>query len=201
MKKIMLFTIILVIITTITNSQEKATSSIPDGYDNVKWGEYLSDVKPKIKGKLTYTDEKKVLISKDLDESLEFYYGFFYVDNKEKSEESATDGAVTPDTTTKDEGKLTYVVLKFPYLSFENVKKKLNDKYGKETRDNLKNNRGAVIWESEKTIVMMWVDDYEKKPYCRRLTYVSKDFIKELDDYKIKMFNKVELNLLKNLNP
>jgi len=190
--KLILFFVILAVVLPLYSKD-----NIPDGYDNVKWGEYLSDVKPKIKGKLSYTDDKSVLLSTDLNGSLKRTYGFFYVDLKTLGENSDKE----KNSNERDEGKFSYVVLHFPYLSLESVKKKLFDKYGKESKENIKDNRGVVVWESDKTVIMLSVDSYEAKPYCKRITYVSKNLIKDLEKYKFEMFNKVEIELIKNLQP
>jgi hypothetical protein len=47
----------------------------------------------------------------------------------------------------------------------------------------------------------MWVDRYKKKPYCRRVVYISKKISKELNDYTYRLFNKTEMDLVKKLNP
>ena len=98
-----------------------------------------------------------------------------------------------------DEGKLFYVALKFPYLSMDEVKKNIENKYGPSTNENLHNMQGAVAWNGENTIVIMWVDRYERKPFCRRITYVDKKITKELSDYQFRVFNRVELAILKQL--
>ena len=63
----------------------------------------------------------------------------------------------------------------------------------------MKNNKGAIIWDSEKTTVIMWVDDYEKKPFCMKINYFSKEIAKEVNDYKKIIFNSNEIEVLKRL--
>lgn len=53
-------------------------SVIPLGYGEAVWGSFLTDVKEKISGRLVFTDDKTIIISKDGD--LEYRYGFFYRD-------------------------------------------------------------------------------------------------------------------------
>jgi len=65
----------------------------------------------------------------------------------------------------------------------------------------MKNKQGAVAWDSEKTIIVMWVDKYEDKSFCRRITYVSKNIAKEQNNYHIKIFNKTEMEIIKKINP
>jgi hypothetical protein len=48
-------------------------------------------------------------------------------------------------------------------------------------------------------VVILWVDSYEGKPYSRRITYLDKRVTKELSDYRFRVFNRVELGILKNL--
>lgn len=181
---------------------------LPEGYANLTWGTYLSEAKDKISGRLTYTDDKTVIISKD--NELEYYYGFFYKEpepaekvTEEPAGTTDTTGTKKPDETTppKDEGKLFYVALNFPYLDKDAVYEKIKKKYGVHTGETIKDNQGAIAWDSEKTVVLMWVDRYGKKPYCRRIIYISKDISKELNDYTNTIFNKTEIELMKKLNP
>lgn len=178
---------------------------IPDGYGNLTWGMYLSEARDKITGVLTFTDEKKVIVSKDRE--LEFYYGFFYKEpSAEKTEikkEEAAPGAdkqpeLTPE---KDEGRLFYVSMSFPYLDKEKVYEKIKEKYGNHTGENIKDNQGAIAWDSENTVIIMWVDRYQKKPYCRRINYISKKISAELNDYTNTIFNKTEIELIKKMKP
>jgi hypothetical protein len=185
----------------------KYIASIASGYENVTWGVRLSEARDKIKGKLVFTDEKSIIISKDGE--LEYHYGFFYVDPALESAETDK-GAVKTETATTieekkkepekvDEGTLFYVALKFPYLSMDEVKKRIEDKYGPSTNENLHRMQGAIAWNGQNTIIIMWVDRYENKPYCRRITYVDKRITKELSDYQFKVFNKVEISILRKL--
>ncbi len=187
-----------------TEKKQKVISSVPNGYEKLSWGVKLSDARDKIKGKLVFTDDKSIIISRDGD--LEYYYGFFYIDPALESGDAAKKESVPKEADKKkesadkvDEGKLFYVALKFPYLSMDEVKKKIEAKYGPSTNENLHNMQGAVAWNGENTIVIMWIDRYENKPFCRRITYVNKKITKELGDYQFKVFNKVELAILKQL--
>jgi hypothetical protein len=191
--------------------KEKIISSIPNGYENITWGMKLSETKDKIKGKLVFTDDKKIIISKDGD--LEYGYGFFYIDPaieaafKAKKEtdagkkETGTGDADknAPQPSKVDEGSLFYVSLKFPYLAMDDVRKKIEAKYGASTNENLNNMQGAIAWNGTTTIVIMWVDRYENRPFCRRITYVDKRITRELSDYQYSVFNRAELALLRQL--
>jgi len=174
-------------------------SAIPEGYGNLAWGTALSGAKDKIEGKLAYTDDQKVIISRDGE--LEYYYGFFYMDPAKYEKEAQPAGAQAADAQANDEGKLFYVSLKFPYLSMDTVKQKLIDKYGESSFENMLRGRGAIAWDSDKTIVIMWVDLYEGSSFCRRINYISKETTKELNSYVKAMFNKIEIDVIKKLNP
>ena len=178
------------------NAQSQQNSAIPEGYGNLTWGTVLSEAKGKIEGKLAYTDDQKVIVSKDGE--VEYYYGFFYMDPAKYERDAQID---TANARANDEGKLFYVALKFPYLSIDTIRQKITDKYGKPAFEELTNGRGPVAWNSEKTIMIMWVDLYENKPYCRRITYVSKETTKELNAYVQAMFNSIEIDVIKKLNP
>lgn len=195
-------------------NKESGIQKLPVGYGDLTWGMFLSDTRAKIAGVLVYTDEKKIIVSKDGD--LEYRYGFFYIDPavaedevpvtgtevKTEGTETGTTGetaAVTEEK--KDEGKLFYVSLNFPYLDKDSVYNKIKKKYGNHSGENIRDNQGAIAWNSEDTIVIMWVDRYKKKPYCRRVVYISKKISKELNDYTNRIFNKTEMDLIKKLNP
>jgi hypothetical protein len=191
--------------------EEKIITSIPNGYENITWGMILAEAKDKIKGKLVFTDDKKIIISNDGD--LEYDYGFFYIDpaieaafkakkeaDKDKKETGKSEADTTaPQPVKADEGKLFYVSLKFPYLAMEDVRKKIEARYGASTNENLNNMQGALAWNGTTTIIIMWVDRYENRPYCRRITYVDKRITKELSDYQYSVFNRAELALLRQL--
>ena len=197
MKKTLII-LILFISSISTGQEQKKSSSIPQGYGSSTWGSPLSTVRDTIKGKLVFTDEKSVIVSKEGE--LTYTYGFFYVDPAQKDDDAAASSAESS-AETKDEGKLFYVVLSFPYLSFPEVKNKYKETYGEPTIENITENQGASAWDDDKTIIVIWVDRYEKEPFCRRITYVSKDIVKEVNDYKTTMFNKTEIEIIKALTP
>ena len=184
-----------------TNQSANNIEKIPDGYGDVTWEMYLSDAREKISGILTYSDEQTVIISKD--NELEYHYGFFY---KAPAADSArTDAAPNnnqaENTQEKDEGKLFFVAMNFPYLARDQVYDKIQKKYGKHTSENVKDNKGVIVWNSENTMIIMWVDQYERKPFCRRIIYVSKKVASELNEYTYSMLNKTEIDLIRRMNP
>lgn len=123
-------------------------------------------------------------------------------DTAAKKDETSTDADKRNVTDTeKDEGRLFYVSMSFPYLDKNSVYDRIQKKYGKHTGENMKDNQGAIAWDSENTIIIMWVDRYEKKPFCRRIIYISKKISKELNEYNNTIFNKTEIDLIKTMNP
>jgi len=196
--------------TNLTDQDKKAEGTpLPSGYGEALWDSYLTDTKDKISGRLIYTDDKTIIISKDGD--LEYHYGFFYQDPliTGESTEITAEPENRADNTSeqpgaeeiKDEGKLFYVSLKFPYIDKDLVYNKIKEKYGIHTSEDIKNNQGAMVWDSDKTVVLMWIDRYEGKPYCRRIVYVSKEISARLNEYHYTIFNKREIELIKKLNP
>jgi hypothetical protein len=185
--------------------QEKSatrTATLPSGYENVAWGTRLTEARDKIRGKLVFTDEKTLIVSREEGmENLEFYYGFFYIDPAIEggAAETKPADATTGGQQKADEGKLFFVEMKFPYLFMDDVQKKIESKYGTYTDKNLIKNQGAVAWNGTTTIIIMWVDQYENRPFCRRITYVDKRITKELSDYQFRVFNSVELGILKKM--
>ncbi|MFA5518417.1 MAG: hypothetical protein WDA74_04100 [Spirochaetota bacterium] len=190
-------------------TKQTEESAIPTGYGEAVWGTFLTDVREKISGRLVFTDDKTIIKSRDGD--LEYDYGFFYKDPLligEKIDVSdQADNALdnTNDTVAadeiKDEGTLFYVSLKFPYLNQELVYNKIKEKYGIHSSEDIKDNQGAIAWDSDKTVIVMWIDQYEGKPYCRRIVYVSKEIAAQLNEYHYAIFNKREIELIKQLNP
>lgn len=208
MKRIFLAMAALLVVSGLYGEEKSGarTVALPGGYENVTWGTRLSEARSKIKGKLVFTDEKTLIISRDEGtENLEYHYGFFYIDPAieggaaETKPADTTTGAKTAGQEKSDEGKLFFVEMKFPYLSMEEVQKKIESKYGTYTDKNLIKDQGAVAWNGENTIIIMWVDRYENKPFCRRITYVDKRITKELSDYQFRVFNTVELGILKKM--
>jgi len=175
---------------------------IPAGYGEAQWGAYLTDTRDKIAGRIIFTDEKSVIKSRDGD--LEYHYGFFYRDPLITGEKIETETAPETEADTpeiKDEGRLFYVSLQFPYLNKDLVYNKIKEKYGDHSSEDIRNNQGAMAWNSEKTIILMWIDQYEDKPYCRRIVYVNKEIASQLNEYHHSIFHKREIDLIRQLNP
>ena len=178
---------------------KKSSASIPQGYGSATWGSLVSTVRDNIKGKLVYSDEKSIIISKEGE--LQYTYGFFYVDPAVVQPATAEKAASDKPEQKTDEGKLFYVVLSFPYLSMPEVKKKYIDTFGEPTIENITENQGVIAWDDTNSIIVIWVDQYERSPFTRRITYVSKDITKEVNEYKYKMFNQTEIDVIKKLTP
>jgi hypothetical protein len=187
-----------------------------DGFGNVKWGTLISDVKANVIGKISYTDDKKVIVSREGD--IEYQYGFFYKGietgelepvksipapvAKETPEAKPKEPAVKTeesDVKAKD-SKLFFVSIRFPYLTKDEVKKKIEEKYGLSTGEDVKDNKGAIVWNSGTTTIIMWVDSYEKKPFCMKINYLSKDIAKEVKNYLNIIFTSREIEVLKKLS-
>ncbi len=164
------------------DAKEKRTEKkqLPDGFDSIKWGTTLSDAKKNIRGKIYFTDDREIIITKDGE--LEYKYGFFF------------DGKGT-------EGKFFYLAVSFPYLAFKDTREKLEMNYGSPTAENINKNQGSIAWDSEKTIIILQVDRYEKKPYTKRIVYVSKEIIKEVNEFQTSIFNKAEIETIKKMKP
>ncbi len=166
----------------------KTSKNIPEGFGNVNWGTLVSAAKGQVLGKIIFSDDKKVMRSRDGD--IEYLYGFFYIDP-----------ALMKGTQGSTEGKLFYVSINFPYLLMDDVRKKIEAKYGTASGETIKNNQGALLWDSGKTTIILWVDEYEDKPYCRKITYVGREIAKEINEYQKKVFNQRELKILEKLSP
>jgi hypothetical protein len=188
-----------------------------DGFGNVKWGSSISDARSGVVGKISYTDDKKVLMSREGD--IEYQYGFLYKEiitleqESVKTAPAAPAAKETPETKPKEQAvkaeesdvrakdsKLFFVSIRFPYLAKDEVKKKIEEKYGPSTGEDIKDNKGAIVWNSGTTAIIMWVDSYEKKPYCMKINYLSKDIAKEVKNYLNIIFTSREIEVLKKLS-
>lgn len=172
-----------------TSKPESDKNNLPPGYGDAKWGSDFETVKAGVKGKLAFADENKTIISKEGE--ITYYYGFFFRDPEKVSENK--------DTEAKSEYYFSSV--EFPYSGLEMIKKKMIDKYGEPARENVKNNRGAYLWESDTTIIIVWVDAYEKKPYVRKISYISKNVSEKIKQYFYDIFNQDKINVDKVLVP
>ena len=184
------------------DTTDQTLQNIPAGYGDAQWGAYLTDTRDKIAGRIIFTDDKSIIISRDGD--LEYRYGFFYRDPLITGEKTTIEGnpeteAETPEV--KDEGTLFYVSLQFPYLDKDLVYNKIREKYGDHSSEDIRKNQGAMAWNSDKTIILMWIDQYENRPYCRRIVYFNKEIASQLNEYHHTIFHKREIDLIKQLNP
>ena len=216
MKKITISAILLILASSTLFAQADKSGKAaekrgggPGGYGSLQWGATLTAAKEGVSGKITFVDEKRIIITREGD--IEYRYGFFFQDP------AVSDAAAAPQDGKKDtvkkgdkapdkaqgqaEAKLYYVLVRFPYLHMDEVKKKIASKYGEPSGETIKNNQGALIWDFERTSIIMWVDDYEKNPFCRKITYIGKDLAKDVNDYQKKVFTGREMEILRNLNP
>ena len=184
-----------------TEPKKDIKVNIPAGFGDMQWGGKLNDAKSKVLGRIVYTDEKRKIISKDSD--IEYLYGFFYIDPAVAGTVEPDAGGVTADKNASEDGgesSLFYVSVRFPYLTRSDVQKKIADKYGAPTGEDIIKNQGAVIWDSEKTIIIMWVDNYENASFCRKINYIGKVIAGKINDYQKKVFNQAEIEILKKLS-
>lgn len=173
-----------------------------DGFGDLKWGTNISDAKGKVIGKIVFYDEMKLIVTRD--GNIEYLYGFFFMDPEIYKLEEAS--SVKKDEKIEDVGKkaydvrLFYVSLRFPYLTMKEVRKKVENKYGQATGENIKDNQGAIIWDFDKTTIIMWIDRYEDRPYCRKINYIGKELATDINEYQKRIFNKIEIEILKKLS-
>lgn len=178
-----------------------------EGYNNLKWGIPIADAKKEVMGMITFTDDKKVISSKD--GNIEYRYGFFYKDiptpataTADKTGTAAADKTGTATAADKtSNSRLFYVTVSYPYLALEDIRKKIDDQYGVATGESMKDNHGAVLWDFEKTTVILWVDQYEKKPFSRKMTYIGKEITGELNKYYQEIFSSTEIEIINKIKP
>ena len=173
------------------------------GFAGSTWGMSMADVRKNVKGKIIFDDEKKQIVSRDGE--ITYRYGFFYKEAAAVTAQPA--GAPAQNTAAPaaaaqpSDSKFFYALSEFPYLALDKIKEKMVAQYGEPTGDSIKNAQGALLWDSGKSVAIVWVDSYEKKPFCRKISYISKDIAKELNTYQDEVFSKKEREIIKNLIP
>lgn len=183
---------------------KKINTKVEDGFEGAQWNKLLSEIQSSIKGRLQYTDNKTIIISRDGE--VEYTYGFFYIE-PEKEEDTAgkektdkTDkGEKKADEKKADEGKLFYVSVGFPYVPVKEVRIRM-EKYGDPTDERIVDKKGVIAWNGNKTIIMMMVDQYRNESYCRRIVYVNKEIIEDVKKEKERIFRKTEREVLEKLD-
>lgn len=202
-RKFILGVVVTAFCATTLFAQATKSAALQDAFGGIKWGSPYSEVLKKIAGKLIYKDEKRSIVSRD--EDLTYRYGFLYKDPETAvdaaKKQPASPAGTAPAAAAQNEPRFMYATMEFPYLTMQDVKKKIEEKYGAPTGENIKNNQGAYVWESEKTTLIMWVEQYKKAPYCRKISYISKDISIESNKYNQDMFNRTEIEVLKKLYP
>jgi len=166
----------------------------------------MSEVRKMIKGKIFFDDEKKLILSRDGE--ITYRYGFFAKMDADKAPQTPRQPAANeaqpaaPSTAAPaDEPKFFFAISEIPYIALDKIREKLSAQYGEPTGDTIKKGQGALVWDSGSGAVIAWVDAYEKKPYCRKISYISKDIAKELNKYQSDVFSRKEREVIKNLIP
>jgi hypothetical protein len=192
-----------------------------EGYSGAKWGSPIADVRKSVKGKIVFDDEKKIVVTRDGE--ITYRYGFVFKEKAPVKQEAPqtpqqppqgqTPQAQTPQTqnppaaqqTAPDasggETKFFYTILEFPYITLDEIRKKMVAEYGEPTGDTINKEQGALIWDSGAGVAIAWVEAYEKKSYCRRISYISKTIAKELNAYQMSVFSRREIDVIKALVP
>ncbi len=227
MKRAALFLLLFVIPLMAQNQQDQQDAQNQDQQQTypteapgqVQWGSNFETVKANVKGTLKFFENDKRIVSEEGE--ITYTYGFFYADPEmtgETEDENAADEAADGEQPVQNqpaqdaengdanqagpnEPQFSYVVMQFPYLAMEEIKAKYVEKYGEPSSEIVEENRGVILWESEETMITMWIDEYEDKPYCRKINYLSKAFTEKLKDYKNKVFNKKEIDTLNRIQP
>jgi hypothetical protein len=171
------------------------------GFGGSTWGQSITEVRKAVKGKIFFDDEKKLILSRDGE--ITYRYGFFYKMDADKPAAVQTPAAkpAQPQGAPAVDSKFFFAISEFPYISIDKIREKLVAQYGEPTGDNIKKSQGALIWDSGNGVVIAWADAYERKPYCRKISYISKDIAKELNQYQDDVFSKKEREVIKNLIP
>ena len=148
-------------VSTQAQPQTSGTGSVGEGFGSVAWGSAYQTVRENISGSLKYTDENKLIISQDGE--LTYSYGFFYRDpavtgNADPAPSVQPGAGANAQPSEGEEGKLFFVKVEFPYLAYEDVRAKYIERFGDPQGSTVEKNRGVVLWENEKTMVVVWVD-------------------------------------------
>ena len=195
-KSVLLISIMLVSVVLVAQTKNPIT-----GFGGATWGISMADVRKNIKGKIIFDDEKKLILSRDGE--ITYRYGFFYkeaVALKPANTAAAVSTAPAVQSQPVD-SKFFFAISEFPYISLDKIKEKMVAQYGEPTGDSIKKEQGALVWDSGNSVAVVWVDAYEKKPFCRKISYISKEIAKELNTYQDEVFSKKEREIIKNLVP
>ena len=192
------FSLIIIQSPLLTQTIEGKNQKVINGFGDIKWGIKVQDAKEKVHGKIVYFDEKKVIITKDGD--IKYLYGFFCLESRSVLVNKEEKEIKKEEKSTSSEASLFYVSVQFPYLSMQDVRKKIEEKYGSSTGENVKDNQGAIFWSFDKTTIIMWIERYNNKPFCRKINYLGNDLAKKINEYQRKIFNKAEMEILNKLS-
>lgn len=229
MKRITLICLLLAVPVAAQNQQDTPNQADEEQSEgsrapgSVAWGARFETVKDNVKGALEYYKKDRIIVSREGE--ITYTYGFFYADPEvigepEAAEEAQTEeqqenqdnqdnqGNQTDDETENQadqagpyEPQYSYVVMQFPYLAMDDIRAKYVEKYGEPASELVEDNKGVIVWEFNNTMITMWIDEYERKPYCKKINYLSKSFTEKLKQYKNQVFNKKEIETLNRIEP
>jgi hypothetical protein len=226
MKKLLPILAILSFCPTLLFAQVDQTVTSLDGFAEASWGMTFESSREKFLSMATNPEakEKIEIINEKKDEQLLikrngiFYLYRFYrtpellkeVRPKETGA-AETDPSIAGQTEYRESGILFSVGTTFNLVPSEQIKDKLEKKYGKPKKESIGDDKvsGASIWElvdkKEASIkggyAVQWREGYKRKAYTRRIDYFSAN-IREmiLKDYK-EFFSVQETKTLRDLIP
>ncbi len=199
-----------------------------NGFAHFVWGENYKTVEEKLIGKLKYKQDGEFIYS-DLGE-FTIKYGFFRDENQPVHKTNAPNPANNSNTPQKPEvnqdpksagkpdqkqfmtddeirqkqmnenARLFFVTLELPYILSEKIEQRVAAKLGSSKGRQVEKNRGLVWWETEQTLIIVWMDAVEGKSYTRKVDFIGKKIRDEIRKKQQEIDEKKQRSVLKDLN-
>lgn len=99
------------------------------------------------------------------------------------------------------DGELYQVRILLPFIDAKLLQQKIELAYGKKTKSTVdeKNQTGVDIWDLPNGYIFLWYEPYNKKPFSRRIDFISKNLSEKILNESKDYFDSKEKQLLKDL--
>jgi len=207
-------------------SQEESNVTTLDGFNEASWGMTYESIREKFLSMATNTESKEQIeiVNEEKDTSLLvkrngiFYLYRFYrtpeivkqVRPKDPSR-AEVDPTIENQTEYRENGILFSVGVTFNLVPSDQIKEKLEKKYGKARKESIGDDKvsGAGIWElvdrrenpPRGGYAVQWREGYKKAPYTRRIDYFSANIRDMIAKDTKEFFSVQETKTLRDLVP
>lgn len=208
-----------------TNTESASQTLISSsGFAGSNWGDAFVEVKKGALGKVKAIQEGEFILTSY--KEFHIRYGF-YREELKVSAKPANNGNSNPqqnantqptnmsdsdrqkelmsdrerrEKAQNDSARLFYVTLELPYIASEKIEKKLEAKLGQSKGRQVSQKRGLVWWETDKTLVILWLDAVNGNSYTRKIDFIGKEIRDEINRKQQSRDRKRENNVVKGLN-